>query len=261
MGELGSRIRVERGGRVLRIVLVRPERGNAIDAEFIDEFRAAVSELDGSVGCIAIVAEGETFCVGGDVGVFAEAPEPRASFVHALATGFHQAELALMVSAVPIVVGVQGWAAGGGLSLALLGDVLVLGRSARVRAAYTAIGLTPDGGMSWTLPRAVGVSRARDLILTNRVVSAAEAEAMGLASRVVDDQDLRATVDSLATELAEGATEALGAARGLVHGGLSRGFAEQLKEEARSIAARADSVQGREGVRAFAERRGPRYHS
>ena len=260
MGELGSRIRVEREGRVLWIVLVRPERGNAIDPEFIDELRAAVSQLDGNVGCIAIVAEGETFCVGGDVRLFAEAPELGAS-VHAWATEFHQAELALMASAVPIVVGVQGWAAGGGLSLALLGDVLILGRSARVRAAYTAIGLTPDGGMSWTLPRAVGVSRARDLILTNRAVSAAEAEAMGLASRVVDDQELRATVDSLAAELADGATGALGAARDLVHGGLSRGFAEQLEEEARSIAARADSAQGREGVRAFVERRAPRYHS
>jgi 2-(1,2-epoxy-1,2-dihydrophenyl)acetyl-CoA isomerase len=106
------------------------------------------------------------------------------------------------------VVGVQGWAAGGGLSLALLGDVLVLGRSARVRAAYTAIGLTPDGGLSWTLPRAVGASRARDLILTNRAVSATDAVAMGLASRVVDDQELRATVDSLAAELADGATGA-----------------------------------------------------
>jgi hypothetical protein len=150
---------------------------------------------------------------------------------------------------------VQGWAAGGGLSLALLGDVLILGRSARVRSAYTAIGLTPDGGMSWTLPRAVGVSRARDLILTNHAVSAAEAEAMGLASRVVDDQELRVTVDSLAAELADGATDALGAARDLVHGGLSRGFAEQREEEGRSIAARADSAQGREGVRAFIERR------
>jgi 2-(1,2-epoxy-1,2-dihydrophenyl)acetyl-CoA isomerase len=142
----------------------------------------------------------------------------------------------------------------------LLGDVLVLGRSARVRAAYTAIGLTPDGGMSWTLPRAVGASRARDLILTNRAVSAAEAEAMGLASRVVDDQELRATVDSLAAELAGGATGALGAARDLVLGGLARGFAEQLEEEATSIALRADSVQGREGVRAFVARRAPRYH-
>jgi 2-(1,2-epoxy-1,2-dihydrophenyl)acetyl-CoA isomerase len=125
-----------------------------------------------------------------------------------------------MASAVPIVVGVQGWAVGGGLSLALLGDVLVLGRSARVRAAYTAIGLTPDGGMSWTLPRVVGASRARDLILTNRAISAAEAEAMGLATRVVDDQELRATVDRLAAELADGATDALGAARDLVHRGV-----------------------------------------
>jgi 2-(1,2-epoxy-1,2-dihydrophenyl)acetyl-CoA isomerase len=165
-----------------------------------------------------------------------------------------------MASAVPIVVGVQGWAAGGGLSLALLGDVLVFGRSARVRAAYTAIGLTPDGGMSWTLPRAVGASRARDLILTNRSVSAAEAEAMGLANRVVDDQELRATVDRLAAELADGATDALGAARDLIHGGWFRDFAEQLDEEAKAIAASADSVQGREGVRAFVERRAPRYH-
>ena len=258
-GELGSRIRVERDGRVLRIVLVRPERGNAIDSDFVDELRAAAFQLDRSVGCIAIVAEGKTFCVGGDVRVFAEAVELGAS-VYAWATEFHQAVLALMASGVPIVVGVQGWAAGGGLSLALLGDVLVLGRSARVRAAYTAIGLTPDGGMSWTLPRAVGASRARDLILTNRAVSAAEAEAIGLANRVVDDQELRATVDRLAAELANGATDALGAARDLVHGGWSRDFAEQLDEEAKAIAARADSVQGREGIRAFVERRAPRYH-
>jgi 2-(1,2-epoxy-1,2-dihydrophenyl)acetyl-CoA isomerase len=112
----------------------------------------------------------------------------------------------------------------------------------------------------WTLPRAVGASRARDLILTNRAVSAAEAEAMGLASRVVDDQELRATVDSLAAELAAGATGALGAARDLILGGLARGFAEQLEEEATSITVRAYSVQGREGVRAFVERRAPRYH-
>jgi enoyl-CoA hydratase/carnithine racemase len=79
VGEWGSRIRVEREGRVLRLVLVRPERGNAIDPEFVDEFRAAVSQLEESVGCIAIVAEGETFCVGGDVRVFAEAPEPGTS--------------------------------------------------------------------------------------------------------------------------------------------------------------------------------------
>ncbi|HEX5142607.1 MAG TPA: enoyl-CoA hydratase/isomerase family protein [Mycobacterium sp.] len=260
MGDgLESRIRVERDGRVLRIVLVRPERGNAIDAQFVDELRAAAFQLNGSVGCIAIVAEGETFCVGGDVRVFAEAPEPGTS-VYAWATGFHQAVLALMASAAPIVVGVQGWAAGGGLSLALLADVLVLGRSARVRTAYTAIGLTPDGGMSWTLPRAVGASRARDLILTNRAVSAAEAEAMGLATRVVDDQELRATVDRLAAELADGATDALGTACNLVHGGWSRTFVEQLDEEAKAIAASADSVQGREGVRAFVERRAPRYH-
>jgi enoyl-CoA hydratase/carnithine racemase len=86
VGELGFRIRVEREGRVLRIILVRPERGNAIDAEFINELRAAVSQLDGNVGCIAIVAEGETFRVGRDVRVFAEAPELGAS-VQAWATG------------------------------------------------------------------------------------------------------------------------------------------------------------------------------
>jgi len=136
VGELGSRIRVEREGGVLRLVLVRPERGIAIDPEFVDELWTAVSELDKGVGCIAIVAEGETFCVGGDVCVFAEAAEPGA-LVHGWATRLHQAVLALMACAVPIVVGVQGWTVGAGLSLALLGDVLVLGRSARVPEVLT----------------------------------------------------------------------------------------------------------------------------
>jgi enoyl-CoA hydratase/carnithine racemase len=79
VGKLGSRIRVEREGRVLRIVLIRPERGNAIDPEFVEELWTAVSQLEGGAGCIAFVAEGETFCVGGDVRVFAEAPEPGTS--------------------------------------------------------------------------------------------------------------------------------------------------------------------------------------
>lgn len=180
--------------------------------------------------------------------------------MHGWTTRFHQAVLALMASTVPIVVGMQGW--GGRWRL----EPGAAGRRAGPRTVSPVTGRVhgdwTDPGWRHVLDVAAGVGtcRARDLILTNRAVSVAEVKAMGLSSRVVDDQDLRATVDSLAAELADGATGALAAARDLVLGGLARDFAEQLEEEATSIAVRADSVQGREGVRAFVERRAPHYH-
>jgi 2-(1,2-epoxy-1,2-dihydrophenyl)acetyl-CoA isomerase len=252
-----DRIRASRDGPLLSIVLAAPERGNTIDLDFTAELAAALSDLDG-VGCILLTAEGKNFCLGGDVGGFASAADP-AAYVHQLAGELHTSLVRLDSGEVPVVVGVQGWAAGAGLSLVLAADIAVLESSVRLRPAYSAIGLTPDGGMSWTLPRAIGAARAMDMLLTNRPMDAQEAVAAGLASRVVEDGTASQVALEIASEITAGPPQALAATRALVRAGRGRTFAEQLQAERASISARAGGPEGREGVAAFVGRRAPEW--
>lgn len=253
-----TRLRTERDGRVLRIVLSAPERANAVDTAFAAAFEEAAGQVDSSVGCVAIVAEGVNFCVGGDVKEFAAAPDRRV-LVHEIAGTMHRATRALHDAGPPLVVGVQGWAAGIGLSIALAADILVVEESAKFRTAYTGIGLTPDGGMSWLLPRSIGRARALDMLLTNRAMDAAEALGAGLASRAVPDGTVHASVAEVAGTLAAGPTTAYGRIRALVDDGGFRPLAEHLDVEEESIADQSAGPEGTEGINAFVERRSPKF--
>jgi 2-(1,2-epoxy-1,2-dihydrophenyl)acetyl-CoA isomerase len=206
------------------------------------------------VRCILITAEGPHFCLGGDVAGFAAAPDP-GGYVDELAAALHTSLVRLDAAGVPVVVGAQGWAAGAGLSLVLAADVVVLERGARLRTAYAGIGLSPDGGMSWTLPRAIGRARAMDMLLTNRPMGAEEALAAGLASRVVDDGTGAAAALAIARAIAGGPRGALAAARALA--GRDRSFPAHLDAERASISGQAAGPEGREGVAAFLDRRAP----
>ncbi|MGW0584791.1 enoyl-CoA hydratase/isomerase family protein, partial [Streptomyces sp. NPDC002920] len=157
---------------------------------------------------------------------------------------------------VPLVTAVRGAAAGGGIGLALVGDIVLAARSARFRLAYTAIGLTPDCGASWFLPRLVGPRRAADLILTNRVLTGDDAERWGLVSRCVDDEELDDAAHRTAAELAAGATGALRAAKGLLRVGAGDELRRHLAEEARSIAALADGPEAQDRMASFLAVRG-----
>jgi 2-(1,2-epoxy-1,2-dihydrophenyl)acetyl-CoA isomerase len=183
-GPAANRVRTSRDGALLHVVLAAPGHGNTIDLDFTVGLAAALADL-ADVRCIALTAEGSNFCLGGDIGGFAAARDP-GGHVDELARDLHENLLRLDTAGVPVVVGVQGWAAGAGLGLVLAADIAVLERSARLRTAYTAIGLSPDGGVSWRLPLAVGTTRAMDLLLTNRPMDAEEALAAGLASRIVE---------------------------------------------------------------------------
>jgi 2-(1,2-epoxy-1,2-dihydrophenyl)acetyl-CoA isomerase len=251
-------VRAELDGAVLRVTLCRPERANALDMEVGADLRKALEAIGPGVRAVLLLAEGPNFCVGGDVTGFAGAADPEAHVLE-LATEMHAILRDLTASGVPVVVGVQGWAAGAGLSLLLHGDVVVLGASARVRAGYPAIGLTPDCGMSWLLPRAVGPARARDMLLTNRVVGAQEALAIGLVSRVVPDDEVAEVAAKVARELAAAATGALRATRRLLEASATSTYTEQLDAEAASISARAATPEGREGVAAFVGKRPARF--
>jgi 2-(1,2-epoxy-1,2-dihydrophenyl)acetyl-CoA isomerase len=252
-------IRSERAGRLLTITLDRPGRANAFDLATAAQLRDAVRSIDDDLGCVLLRGEGANFSVGGDVNTFAAAPEP-GQYLRELASVIHEAVLGLATAPVPVLVAVQGWAAGAGMSLAACADIVLAGASARFRTAYTGIGLSPDCGLTWTLPRLVGRARAADLLLTNRPLSAAEAAGIGLVARVVADDALPAEARALAAELASGPTSAFGQVKKLLEAADGATLADHLDAEAASIGVCADHPEGRAGVTAFTAGRKPVFY-
>ncbi|MBS0394224.1 MAG: enoyl-CoA hydratase/isomerase family protein, partial [Proteobacteria bacterium] len=144
-----------------------------------------------------------------------------------------------------------------GLSLAILGDLALAAPTAHFTVAYTAVGLTPDGGATWLLPRLVGLRRAQELVLTNRRVPAAEAAALGLVTRITEEGRLLEEALATASTLAAGATGALGEARQLLLGSYDSALEAHLDRESRTIAAATRTAHGREGIRAFLAKQKP----
>ncbi len=243
-----------------RITLDRPEVGNAIDVPMARAlFEAALMcEVDASVRAVVLTGNGRLFCAGGDVGAMKKAGDGLSAALAELIGIFHAAVQRLAAMPKPLLVLVNGPAAGAGLSLAVLGDVVLSARSAHYAAAYGAIGLTADGGLSWLLPRLVGLRKAQEMILTNRRLSAAEAEASGLVTRSVQDADLAGEGEAVAAKLAAAPVAAFGAARALLRESFETGFETQLDRELRSMTMAA-GVEAREGLAAFFEKRPPNF--
>jgi enoyl-CoA hydratase/carnithine racemase len=167
----------------------------------------------------------------------------------------------MLACPVPVVAGVHGAVAGAGVGLIGACDLVVCARGTRIRPAYGAIGLSPDGGTSWALTRALGAPRALDLMLTNGALTAAEAHLNGLVARLVEDEDLEATALALAHEIAAGPVRAMVRTRALVRRAAIRTLEEQLDDEAQLITDSAGDPEGREGVRAFVEKRAPDFRN
>ena len=180
--------------------------------------------------------EGLAFA-GGDVKDFVDNLPRIGILVKELTTYLHGAVSRLCRADKPVIMAVNGVAAGGGLSFALSGDVVVAAESARFTMAYSRIAATPDGSSSYFLPRLVGLRRALELYLTNRVLSAREALDWGLVTRVVPDAELGAAVGALARELAQGPSRAFGQAKRLFHQSTWESLETQMELEAQAIAA------------------------
>jgi 2-(1,2-epoxy-1,2-dihydrophenyl)acetyl-CoA isomerase len=221
---------------VASITLNQPARGNALDLPLVRGLHRAVREAaaDDRARVVLLTGNGRLFCGGGDLREMHAAAD-RGAFVHQLASAAHDAVRALAALEKPVVAAVQGSAAGAGFSLVLLCDLVLATPRTTFVTGYTAVGLTPDCGLSWLLPRAVGLSRALDLTLTSRKVTADQALAMGLVTRVVKDEELLADARGLCAGLARGPAHALGQARALLRSGYAAGFDEQLDREAETI--------------------------
>lgn len=246
---------------VVRLTLNRPAAGNALTLPMARSLMEAViaCDEDETVQCILLTGAGRLFCAGGDVAAFAGAGERLPAFLKEITTYVHAAVVRLARTSKPVVVAVNGPVAGGGVGLALVGDIVLASDSSHFTLAYTGIGLSPDAGAAWLLPRLIGLRRAQELCLLNPRVEAAEAARIGLVTRVVDDAALGAEGEALAIKLAAGATAALGATRRLLLDASVLPLETHLDAEARSIATLSRTPDGREGITAFLERRSPRF--
>lgn len=251
-----AQVLTEADGDVWRITLNRPEAGNALTPVLAEQLATAFADRPAQARAVLLLGNGPRFCVGGDVQGFGAAEDP-GTFVGQLAHDWHEAIRVLLATPVPVVAGVQGAVAGAGLGLIGACDVVVCARGTKLRPGYGALGFSPDGGSSWALTRALGAARALELMLTNGTVSAADAHLLGLVGRLVDDADLRTAAIALAHEIAAGPVRAMVRTRALVRRAAVRTLEEQLDDEARLIAESAADPEGREGVRAFLEKRSP----
>jgi 2-(1,2-epoxy-1,2-dihydrophenyl)acetyl-CoA isomerase len=244
---------------VAEITLNRPEAANALDATMARELHDAAlrCDADAAVRAVVITGSGRFFCAGGDLKSFASQGEELPRHLKQVTADFHAAVSRLNRMDAPVIMAVNGVAAGAGFSFALAGDLAIAAESARFTMAYTRAGLTPDGSSTYFLPRVVGLRRAKELTLTNRTLSAADALAWGIVNQVVSDADLMETARALARELAAGATLALGAAKRLLDGGLNATLETAMEDEAQTISALSRTEDGREGIQAFLEKRAP----
>ena len=249
----------ERDEGVAKLTLNRPEVANAIDvslARALMEASIACDE-DDSIRCVVLTGAGRFFCAGGDLGSFAEAGDSISTLLKELTAYLHMAIARFARMQKPFVSAINGPAAGAGLSLAVLGDIALAAKSAHFTPAYPEIGLSPDGGATWLLPRLVGLRRAQDLMLSNKRVGAEEAASIGLITRAIDDQLLASELSALAKRLSRSATTALGKTRNLLLASFGSGLEEQLEAEARAISEASRSIEARERITAFMARRKP----
>ena len=199
---------VRREGAVAIVTLNEPRSMNALSGPIKDGLAGNMPLLldDDTVRCIVLTGTGRAFCAGGDIRAM---DERGVSQVRARMERSYRWLFPLLAASKPIVTAINGAAAGAGLSLALTGDIIVAARDARFKAGFPGLGACPDLGVAYTLPRAVGLPRAADILLTNREVSAEEAFAMGLVTRLVEPEQLMATTLEIAQALAAGPTQSL----------------------------------------------------
>ncbi len=246
---------------IATITLNRPEAYNALDSQLARELHDAVivSSEDDAVRVAVLTGSGRAFCAGGDVKDFCDNIDDIGALVKRLTTDLHGAVSRMIRMPKPVINAINGVAAGGGMSLALAGDLILATESATFTMAYTKIGASPDGSSTFTLPRLVGVKRALELTMLNPVLSAKEAVEWGIVNRVFPDDQFEAEVRSMASQLAQGPTQAYGRAKALYYASTQESLETQMEHETLAIAACGKTADFREGVLAFTEKRAPTF--
>jgi len=259
-----DRVHVRVSERVALLTIDRAESLNALDRATLRALRraAVTAAEDPDVGAILLTGTGRAFCVGADLkqmatGGMAEGNESPREAVFATAGELHHLISALARAPKPVICAVNGTTAGAGVGIALACDVVWAARSSTFKLAYTAIGLSPDGGTTFFLPRLVGWKLAAEFFFTNRKLTADEALGFGLVSRVEADADLLPAARALAAELARGPTRAFAEVKALLRVSGHNGLETQTEEERQAIARSFASADFAEGIAAFLAKRAP----
>ena len=249
--------------RVAQLTLNRPERLNALTKDMMAALRERLSAcaMDDAVGCVVLTGAGNAFCAGGDVRVQArvaaegtpETPEQRSDLLRASM----EASRLLHEMPKPTIAMLNGVAAGAGMSLALACDLRIAGRSARITTAFAKVGLSGDYGGTWFLTQLVGPAKARELYFLSEVLDAARIEALGLANRVVGDDELVGETMALAEKIANGPSVAFRYMKRNLNVAVRGSLSEGLDSEAFGMLRARASEDHKEAARAFVEKRPP----
>ncbi|MCL7945489.1 enoyl-CoA hydratase-related protein [Marinobacter sp. ATCH36] len=250
------------GTGVATLTFNRPEALNAINVPLAEAFRAAVQELKALPGvrCVVLTGAGRAFMAGGDIASMAGTPDQAGGTISAILDAVNPAILLLRGMDAPVIAAVKGVAAGAGLSLAMMADIIVAEENTKFLVAYNGIGAVPDCGGSWFLPHRVGAGRASEMMILGRTLAAPEARDWGLINTVAPDEQFESVLTATVAKAAEGPGQAFGAFRRLVDqasGGNS--LAEHLEAERQAFLAMTRTTDFSEGVSAFLAKRKPRF--
>ena len=246
---------------VATITLNRPEALNAMSPAMAKELHEVALQIDAnnSVRAVILTGTGKAFCAGGDLGAFVAAGEQARTLILQMTGDLHLALSRLSRNRAPVIAAVNGTAAGAGFSLAMAADLAIAEEQAVFTMAYTNAGLSPDGSSTYFMPRKIGDRRTRELMLTNRLLTAPEALEWGVVNQVVEGGGALAAARVMATGMAQGPTEAYAQVKRLLDSSFSQSLETQMELEARAIADQVASVDGQEGMLAFVEKRKPQF--
>jgi 2-(1,2-epoxy-1,2-dihydrophenyl)acetyl-CoA isomerase len=247
---------------VAHLRLNRPQSANGMSVELLKALYDAVMLCHGTPGVrvLLLTGEGKNFCAGGDVQAFAARGKALPDYIRPATAYLQDSVLSLARLQAPVIVAVQGFAAGGGgFGLVCAADFVIAAQNAKFLAGATRVAMAPDAGVSVTLPRLVGLRKATEILLTNPVIDATEALRLGLVTKVVPDAELATAAGALADELAQGAPLALAATKRLLRSGMALGMEACLSEEARTVSELSGTADAREGLAAVIDRRRPHF--
>jgi len=247
--------------RVATITFNRPDAANGLNLEMASEFAKAtlMCDHDDTIKAVILTGNGRYFCAGGDIKAMQAAELGPGAGVKEIADELHRGLSVLSRLDAPVIIAVNGTAAGAGFSAAVMGDIVLAAESAKFTMAYTNVGLSPDGSSSYFLPRLIGLRKTQELMFTNRVLSAQEACEWGLVTQVVSDEELIGEANKLAATFVRGAKGSNAAVKKLLLASFANGLETQMELEGRAIAECAESDDGKEGVAAFIEKRKPEF--
>ena len=257
-----EQIRFETGDRIARITLNRPDRLNSFTAQMHAELRDALARVtgDGDARVLVLNGAGRAFCAGQDLSDRAVAPGAAPVDLGAsIEDNYRPLVLSIRNLPLPVVCAVNGVAAGAGANIALACDIVIATKSASFIQAFCKIGLVPDSGGTYFLPRLVGSARAMGLAFFGDRVSAEQAAEWGLIWKCVDDGEFVATTDAMAAQLADAPTAGLAAIKRALYASSGNTLEQQLDVERDAQRALGNSADYREGVAAFLEKRAPRF--